>query len=167
MIPLLQFLRDKGRAPQFRNARPNSEHLSSQGCREQHISCIPFTPSYSVSYAKDTRNNTVISSRQPGYRAGKSHTRLKNSGARGALGAPRSRAAAHDPFRCRVSDLRHHLEQRGGNRTRPCRAPRQIPPLCVPSCPCRWGHCRRAVAFPRAEGAFAAVRQRSASTTEP
>ena len=43
LIPLLQFLRDKGRASHFLKARPNRAGLSSQGCREQHVSCIPFT----------------------------------------------------------------------------------------------------------------------------
>jgi len=47
--------------------------LSSQGCWEEHIRCIPVTPSYSVSeemssdaIVKHTKD-TVISSSQPDY----------------------------------------------------------------------------------------------------
>lgn len=54
--------------------------MSSQGCSKQHISCIPFTPSYSVSeemssdaIVKHTKGNAVISSSRPGYTQGKSY----------------------------------------------------------------------------------------------
>ena len=69
LIPLLYFDRDKGRLSHFLNARTKRADMSSQGCSEQHISCIPFTPSYSVSeemssdaIVKHTKDNAVISS---------------------------------------------------------------------------------------------------------